>query len=739
VKGHVKLGTSVADLREYILTDPNGLGMQLTNQMAAKLGQGAGKYDDLQNWSAWVQDNWSAGAGTVDAEGGGFLFGSVDSRVPRQLILPPAIGITTRGARDDLYWVTPHDLTSSGVSITLLSSGEQTIFSVKARHTAAVACYLWIYAQIPSGSTVSVAVYNSTPSLLYTSTTTTTVREPGHHWHRLTIGAVTSGTTYQLRISVNGAWQVFVTDETATPFFSFQYSTTNNYSEINKVIRFNEALYGIHPNGLFKFNTSTKLWAAVSGSPTVLTDCIVFNNKLYLGVESTFGNFYTMTTGESFTAASLTGEHFHKWNGYLYRVVGDSFYYTADGTTWEGPFLAEPNEDILAMSGMGNDMYFANLNGLYRLAPGDTIFGVVQWGKRAGTIGNDQADVATEAYSTNQGQVGMVNWQGDLYIAVDGQIMRYTPNGQITEIWLKDSGDLPQSYVGKIDCLAVMNNYLVACVSSATETSCWAWSRQGWHCLAMLPQWAPYTYSMQYDRTLGRLWICGFYFCMYISISDYAQNPYTLSTSVYMPSAWMESHWFDGSLFEIKKDFESVYVTGDTIGSNDGGNTEIDVYWKDDDSIDWELLGVVDTGREEIRWSSAATRPNSRQIKLALRLRTESVFVTPKVEAIRVKYMSMLLDRYRWTLPIAVSANQEMLDNTLNSYTVAQQVTHIHSLINSVAPVWFEDVDGTQYEVKVMGASRSVRDFEYRNPSTAKVYKLVYNLVVEQVVSNINT
>ncbi len=143
MKGHIKLGTSVADLREYMLTDPNALGMQLSNQMAAKLGQGAGKYDDLQNWSAWVMDDWSAGAGTVDAEGGGFLFGNVDSRVPRQLILPPAMGITTRGARDDKYWLTPHDLSSYGVTkVDMAATVDELTFSVKARNTY-TAAHLW--------------------------------------------------------------------------------------------------------------------------------------------------------------------------------------------------------------------------------------------------------------------------------------------------------------------------------------------------------------------------------------------------------------------------------------------------------------------------------------------------------------------------------------------------------------------------------------------------------------------
>lgn len=739
MKGHVKLGLSAATLREYMLTDPNGLGMQLTNQMAAKLGQGAGNYDDLQNWSAWVMDNWSAGAGTVDPEGGGFLFGTVDSRVPRQLILPPALGITSRGAQDDLYWLTPHELVSGGVSVTSDAAGVETIWDVKARATT-ISTFLWVYAYYPAGSTVTVKLYSSGGSLLSTTTTNVTTVDR-FHWHRLSVTytTITAGVQYQVRVSCSSASQIFVTDETGTPFFSFQYSTTNNYSDINKVIRFNDALYGIHPNGLYKYNSSTKRWVAVAGSPVVLTDCIVFNNKLYLGVESTAGNFYTMSTAEAFTGGGTTGEHFHKWNGYLYRVVGDSFYYTADGTTWSGPFAPNKGENILAMCGMGSDVYFANRRHLGRFAPGDVTYGVMEWGKVAKTIGNDQHDVGYELFSTNQGQVGMVNWQGDLYIAVDGQIIRWTAAGQASEIWLKDSGDLPESYIGKIDCLAVMNNYLLASVSSEGQTSVWAWNKQGWHCLTVLPDGAPYNYSMQYDRDLNRLWICGFYMCYFLNISDYAQNPYSLSTSVYMPAAWVETHWFDGSLFEIRKDFESVYLTGDTIGAHDGGNTEVDVYWKDDDSTAWELLGIFTADRAEVRWSSAATRPNSRQIKLALCLRSESCFVTPKIEAVRVKYMSMLLDRYRWTLPIAVAANQEMLDMTLNSYTLAQQTAHVHSLINAVAPIWFEDIDGTQYEVKVLGASRSVRDFAYNNPSTAKVYKLVYSLVIEQVVSNIST
>lgn len=744
MKGHVKLGTSVADFREYILTDPNGLGMQLTNQMAAKLGQGAGKYDDLQNWSAWVQDNWSAGVGTVDAEGGGFLFGDVDSHVPRQLLLPPAQGIVDTALFDSGYRLTPGDLTSFGVATAEYTSVDEYSWSVKAQVNGALSKKIWLYASIPYGSTITVKLYSTAPALLQTDTYTAGVRDSGHRWHSIgTTYNLVAGTTYTLRVSVNANWEVFESQAHSKPFFVFQ-DNGNNTPLITKIVRFNGKLYGTSGLALYKFNTTDKRWVLVAGSVMSMCDLLVWNNKLYIGSPDVFGTFYTMSTAEAFTAGATAGCFFCKWNGYLYRTVADSLYYTADGTTWSGPFKAEPNETIQGMAGMGNDLYFANLNGLYRLAPGDVVFGIAQWGKRAGTIGKI---TVSASYPTDQGMPGMVSWQGDIYIAVDGQIIRYTANGQVTEVWLKDSGDLPSLYTGRICSLSTMNNYLIASVAgSDSGHSVWAWNRQGWHCIGTLLEGsASYTgvYSTFFDRDLNRLWVQHYSASMYIVFYDITQNPYTLNgtttTSLYMPSGWMETHWFDGNLFEIKKDFESVYLTGDAIGSNDGGNTSIKVYWMDDDSTGWELLGTAAYPRTEIRWSTAATRPSSRQIKLALQFKTESTLWSPKVEAIRVKYMSMLLDRYRWTLPIAVSANQEMLDNTLNTYTVAQQVTHIHSLINSVAPVWFEDVDGTQYEVKVMGASRSVRDFEYRNPSTAKVYKLVYNLVVEQVVSNINT
>ncbi|WP_230677640.1 hypothetical protein, partial [Streptococcus pneumoniae] len=74
---------------------------------------------------------------------------------------------------------------------------------------------------------------------------------------------------------------------------------------------------------------------------------------------------------------------------------------------------------------------------------------------------------------------------------------------------------------------------------------------------------------------------------------------------------WLETDWFFGGLYEIYKDFESVYISGDNLSSS----LYAQVYWKDDDSTGWELLGTCTSPRTELRWSNYATRPASRQIK----------------------------------------------------------------------------------------------------------------------------
>jgi hypothetical protein len=142
----------------------------------------------------------------------------------------------------------------------------------------------------------------------------------------------------------------------------------------------------------------------------------------------------------------------------------------------------------------------------------------------------------------------------------------------------------------------------------------------------------------------------------------------------------------------------------------------------------------VTSNRQELRWDDLATRPNSRQLKLAITMTTDEYGETPVVNAIRVKYQPMVMDRYRWSLPLSISDYAQMVDNSTSPYTAAQQTTHLDSLITRVPPFIFEDVDALQYEVKVLAATESLQTYDLINGLT-KLEK-VYQLTLEQVTTS---
>lgn len=722
--GHVRLGLSAATLRDYMLANVGSLAQSAANPFAAKIGSGAGKYEDFENYAAWVMEDWQAGAGLEDAESGGYLFGTVDSRVPNQLILPPAQGVGWDVAFNSKQRCLPADLTSFGVTKNSIASGVDVVWQVNAKVAYTVTRQLAFYAKIPDGSTVTVKYYNSTnTTLLYTATFTAETISNGHQWYVCADGYnVTAGTDYYVRVSVNAAWEVFTSDQYSKPFFIYQFMNNG----LQKMVRFNGNLYGFNQSGMFKWNGSN--WATVAGAPTLIYDAVVWNSKLYLGRGS--GNFYTMSTAEAFTDSGLTGTVLCQWNGYLYRTTTDSIYYTADGTTWTGPFKAEPGAFIWAMAGMGNDLYFANVNGLYRLAAGDIVVKALSWGKVANSIGDGGGLVHS----------GMVNWMGDLYIAVDSQIQRYGANGQSTEIWLKDHGSLgAYPLLGTITSLQVMNNYLVASVSGASgsyyQNSVWAWNRQGWHPLAILPQTvfsSEVVTSMYFDRTLDRLWVGSSNCSYHVRVSDLTINPYiesltTTAKARFMPCGWVESSWFDGALMEMPKYLHSVYVVGENISASN----PVEVWYKVGGGS-WTLLGNATSTESELEWAGPTGWVAPRRVKLGFLLRSSAVSGTPRVEAVRLKFLPVIGDRARWQLSVMCHDSQQMANGTLNSYTMAQQVAHVQSLIDSQVPIIFEDVDGQRYAVFLLQWSRQVVDWEWLPGASVATYKVVYNLSIEQ-------
>lgn len=720
--GHVKLGLSAATLRDYMLANVSSLAQSAANPFAAKIGSGAGKYEDFENYAAWVMEDWQAGAGLEEAESGGYLFGTVDSRVPHQLILPPAQGVGWDVAFNSKQRLLPTDLTSFGVTGNNKAAGVEVIWVVNAKVAYTVTRQMAFYANIPDGSTVTVKYYDAlNTTLLSTITFTAESFSNGMQWYVCADGYnFVAGTDYYVRVSVNADWSVYTSNQYSKPFFIFQFMNNGLY----KTIRFNNNLYGFNQYGMFKWNGS--YWATVAGAPAVLYDAVVYNSKLYLGRGA--GNFYTMSAGETFTDSGLVGSALCQWNGYLYRVTGDSIYYTADGTTWTGPIRAEPGALVWGMAGMQSDLYFANTNGVYRIAAGDVVIKAYGFGKAADSVGNGYI------------HSGMVNWQGDLYVAVDSQIVRYSANGQVTEIWLKDHGDLgAYPLLGTVTSLQIMNNYLVASVCGASgsyyQNSVWAWNRQGWHPLAILPQTVfglEIVTSMYFDRALDRLWI-GCSNCSYwLRISDMAKNPYiesltTPAKAMFMPSGWVETAWFDGALMEMPKYLHSIYIVGENISSKN----PISVWYKIPGGS-WTQLGTATATETEMEWSGPTGWIAPRRVKLGFRPRTLSVSSTPRIQALRLKFLPVIGDRARWQLSVMCHDNQQMANGTINAYSMAQQVAHINSLIDSQVPIIFEDVDGLRYAVFLLQWSRQVVDWEWLPGASAATYKVIYNLSVEQ-------
>jgi len=93
----------------------------------------------------------------------------------------------------------------------------------------------------------------------------------------------------------------------------------------------------------------------------------------------------------------------------------------------------------------------------------------------------------------------------------------------------------------------------------------------------------------------------------------------------------------------------------------------------------------------------------------------------------------MVMDRYRWSIPIEVSDNQQFPDQAFNSFNAYQMRKHLDSLITSVPPIIFVDVDGLAYEVKVLSAGEQVDKWELIDGQPNIMY--VYNMSIEQATS----
>lgn len=737
--GHFKL-----DGREYVLPQQGALTRSNANQVAAKIGSGAGDYDDLQDWNAWLMDEWRAGVGKKDAEADGFLFATADTRFKQQFTLPVAMD-TRYGTRSEPF-IDMLAERGAGTTITI-GSGEDYTKIAMGNITAPITTD-WHFFVLLQGddncSTVTVKVTTGSAGGTVEETKTITLNgEPGLFWHHTTFSALAGATTRWVTMEPTSGTMTIHTIS-STDLNNALYDGASWTAGTNGFIAIYITAYTPDSIDLMGYG---KLWAvddtlyydsgsepatAYSAAATI-TDVLQLGGTTYVGIGDA-NNYVTLDDAFMSTDGGVAGRLFTLHNGYLFRAVGNDLYYSSDASTWEGPIqVAFGDYLIRGMAGLGTDMIVSTDDGLYRVAPGDVVFGVTKWGVISATNGQH-----------------MVNFQGQLYISLGESLLRFDGETLLPYGLDLDEG-LPTRYAGSIVGLEATNQWLLCLIAGSELSSLWAHNGQGWHCLAVLPEGMTATSMAQSGTALN--WDAteieigttdGVVFKLVVpnttrSLARVADQESALLggghfilSEWFHPFAWLETSWFYGSLREVLKDFESVYIDGDSIDASN----YIEVYWKDDDSTEWELLGTATSPTTELRWSNYANRPSSRRIKIALGLYNSQQISTPVVTAIRIKYMPMIRDRWRWQIPIWVSNNQQMVDGDINPYNAAQMRVHLDGLTKQVPPFIFEDPEGTQYEVKIMNASQQLTRVDWMQETLSFDTQYVYNLVVEQVIAD---
>jgi len=750
--GHIKLGAP-GTLYDYMIVNTDLYSKTPANQFAAKLATGAGNYDDLQNWSYWVMDDWQAGVGKKDAEAGGFLYSEVESRYPNRLALPNSMFLTV--AADASYplnygYQLGKDM-QPNAELTLSPAGSvrRIAHGLNGRNATALNVTFWLDGTVKEWA---VAVYSSTtsggnqiPNAQIAVTTFFTDGEPGYHPYTASFsGTYTAGTYYHLVLYPTSASAVLPYNNTtvlAAKYFSvYDGSAWSNYTggsflhsvmfdEVDEgfttaLAQFNGKLYAGIGSKLMRKANDAGHWTLVSNIGYDITDLEVVGDELWIGIvlsqasATSLSEYYrVMDAAESVTESTVAAQLFYASNGYVYRVVDENVYYIGDGSTWEGPIqVAQEGHKVRGIASLGDYIYCSTDDGLYYIGFGDGVFPAMRW----------------PSINSENGK-GMINHQGSLYIPLQHSIVRWDGN-TLMPVGLDNGEGLPEDRVGLVSSLYSLNNWLVAVIKPATDTdkpTIWAYNDQGWHYLGGLPYGMTPTGGITYDVTTRRLYVGTILNLVWaLPIADSANFNYVTSLPMgKLGNAWIETDWFFGGLLEVQKDFDSVYLTGDNLSST----RYVKVYWKDDASTDWELLGTVTSDRTDLRWSDYSKRPNSRQLKLGLLLVSASSNVedTPVVRAIRIKYHPMVSDWFRWSFPILVSDNQQEMGWTVSSRTAQQKRDHLDEMIIRVPPFIFEDMDEKQYEVKVMGCQIQNMDVEWINGE--QVFNSIYNMTIEAI------
>ena len=525
--GHIRLGTTADTLRDYMLVDFRQYLRSNANQLAAKLGTGAGEYSDLESWTAFSMDDWQAGVGKKDPTAGGFLYGESETRWPNRLQLPQAIIPATAADATNYPLNTGYApgliKAESTVPIGTTETVQKLAKQITGNGTKLVGVFIYL-ANDDDISTVDIALYSDSGSLPSSATTTkveyinntygfgahyvefdNTLTDTTNYW--IVVSPTTAGETMNLPVDASSidpssdgmAWHngtTWASYEDGRMLIEPVIGMPPADEEVSKIIYFPASgfIYAAVGDTLYKQETDADNWVAVTSAFSAnITDLHTDGDTLYIGIgDST--NHKTIDGAETITTASVPARIFTRWNGYLWRAINNEVYYTNDGTTWSTAIEVCPDGfSINAISGQGDYMYTACDDGLYYIGYADLVYTVTPWG---------QLDP-----SEDFGE-GMVNWQGALYIPLNAGIYKFDVSSMLPIG--PDLGEgLPINRSGVIGALATQNNWLYCIVrATAGASTVWAFNGRGWHYVAEAPTNDElYFTSIHYRRTNQKIYL----------------------------------------------------------------------------------------------------------------------------------------------------------------------------------------------------------------------------------------
>lgn len=742
----------------------------LANQMASKVGQGTSEYGDLTTWSAWIQDNWQDGIGNMRPhEGHGILYGEAETRVPNQIIL------RGRMVQSDTRTILS-SLNDCRYSPSVFS-GTFTVGSAITTTKAAIefttpgtlnSTTFWAHVMLKAdpGTTVLFEVRNnnagSPGATVHTSATYTQLTTfPTYEWSGVQLaysGTLVAATSYWLCVStVSGTFDVsygtasysadsklLISGVWTAQSGKYMFYLTTAHQMVNMVgnnlgtgfFRFTAAsdtLYCWGGNRLYKYSVANDSWTLVGTLIGTVNSVGSFAGTVYFADDAPLiSSAATMNSAEVITnSTGVPTTTVKSFGGYLWRASSGTtleYYNGVQTITTNEMVVGTYDRYITGIEPLGDSVAVSTNEGLYRIAPGDFAVPVMRYGSTRASNGRS-----------------MVNHDGSLYVVADQRLYRFTPDLQRQDVWLSRDDDLLTGRLGKVQSVCSANSWLIAVVddhlTAGSKPTVWAFQDEHWHCLAVLPDSAlqgadngSINYACYYDAVTDYLFVMtpqGVTYHMYLP--GVAVNPYNDTAQRYSHRSWVEWDWFDGPVRDAPKDYDSVAV----IGENFGANQTAIVYWKDDASTGWELLGTVTSNYQELRWTlSGGTRPNTRRFKLGILLTTNNITTTPRIRAIRVKYHLMVKDWFRWNLIVDVSGRtggfQEWSNDTRNTLTATQIKDNIAALCTQVPPFVYIDADLKQYEVKITDATFQYSKGESNTATSTEWLEGVWNLTLEQ-------